>query len=110
MSTPHGDRLLLTALAQFEYRALILQDTDLPKAWRQLDWLEHGACRDAGTVIPGLCERCPVVSQCLACALVADDQAAWRGGMARLDRVQLFAELEAAAWALDPWLMEASGG
>lgn len=96
---------MLTALAQFEYRALIVQDTDLPKAWRQLDWLDHAACRTAGAVVQGMCDRCPVAEQCLACALVADDHAPWRGGMARSDRVQLFAELEAAAWAIDPWLM-----
>lgn len=104
MSVPAQDLARLVEYRRLEYRQLVLQHADLPASWRNVSWVEQAACRFAAAPDFGMCEACPVVDPCLAAALLLDDPAELRGCLRRVDRVALWAGLEALAIEMDPWI------
>ena len=88
------DRQRLVDLAVFEYRSLVVRRLGVTAEWRVLEWVDSAACRGQPTVSAEMCQRCPVVSECLAAALASDDRAELRGGLNRDDRGHLWAGME----------------
>jgi hypothetical protein len=93
---------------QLAYRALILQTvrTALPPVWQAVD--------DDGVDLLALAADCGCVGAearpcrhrdlCLAAAVWLDTPDAWAAGVPRDGRVSYFAELEAFAVAVEPWI------
>ena len=92
-SPPLSPQALL-AVVVFEYRSLVVLRLDVTAEWRGMEWTGDAACADHGEATAQVCARCPVTAQCLAAALTSDDQASWRGGLARTDRDCLWAGME----------------
>ena len=84
----------LVDLVVFEYRSLVVRRLGVTAEWRVLEWVDAAACADGLEATSDLCERCPVIAECLAAAIASDDRAEWRGGINRADREQLWAGLE----------------
>jgi|SRR5690625_4847525 len=99
---------VIGAYARWEYRALVLQDSDLPDSWRDPAWMGRAACRDQPVTVD-LCHACPVRRECLAAALVIDHPAPIRAGLTHEQRRDLFAELAVMAKQLDDWTTEPTG-
>ena len=92
------------------YRALVLQNAPLPAVWAGVD--------DGGTDLMVLAESCgwrgPVRRPCrnrevcLAAALWLDDRRPWVAGYPEHARWELWADFEAFASVLDPWIGRAA--
>src|SRR5947209_5427228 len=106
MSIAADNRAVLDQFARWEYRQLVLEHSELPACWRNLDWLDQAACRYSLAPDHGMCEACPVARDCLAAALLVDDQARLRGGLDRSERAELWPMLEAFAQQIEPWIGE----
>ena len=99
-------RTVLAEVATINYRSLILENAGGAPDWRYPDWIDQGACRDqpAQPAQPRDCDHCPVQAACLTAALVLDDPSRIRAGLTRVERRQLFADLEEIATQLETWL------
>jgi hypothetical protein len=106
MSIAADNREGLGEFARVEYRQMVLEHSDLPASWRNLGWLDRAACRYVLAPDHGMCEACPVSRDCLAAALLLDDQARLRGGLVRSERVELWTVLEAFGQQIEPWIGE----
>jgi hypothetical protein len=106
VSIAADNREVLAEFARLEYRQLVLQHSDLPASWRNLGWLDRAACRYVLTPDHGMCEACPVVKDCLAAALLVDDEARLRAGLDQSERAELWTVLEAFAQQIEPWIGE----
>jgi hypothetical protein len=106
VSIAADNRGALGQFARWEYRQLVLEHSELPASWRNLGWLDRTACRYALAPDHGMCEACPVVKDCLAAALLVDDQARLRGGLTQSERVEPWTVLEAFAQQIEPWIGE----
>jgi hypothetical protein len=84
----------LVDLVIFEYRSLVVRRLGVTAEWRVLEWTDSAACVNEREATADMCQRCPVVGECLAAALASDDRAHWRGGLCRDDREHLWAGME----------------
>ena len=87
-------RQRLLDLVVFEYRSLVVRRLGVTAEWRALEWTDAASCDNQPTATQEMCQRCPVVAECLAAAVASDDRAEWRGGLARDDREHLWEGLE----------------
>lgn len=106
MTTTASGVDLLAGYRRLARRALVLQYADLPPVWDEVN--DYGqdptvAARECGCG-DQTWRYCSVPEVCLAVALLADDPALWRAGLSRADRKAIWAELEAFAVRLDPWI------
>src|SRR5690349_25002853 len=73
---------------------MVIRQLQITVEWQSIEWLDLAHCRTAGTATQLTCRRCPVRAPCLAAAISIDDQAQWRGGVSRDERVNLWEQLE----------------
>lgn len=99
---------VIAAYARWEYRAIVLQNSDLPDRWRDPRWTRDAACRTE-PVTAALCAGCPVQRECLAAALVIDHPAPIRAGLTHEQRRDLFDQLATTATQLDDWIAQLPG-
>src|SRR4051812_35920785 len=85
---------LIRHLVGYEYRSMVIRPVQITVEWQSIEWLDLAGCRTVGTATQQTCLRCPVRAPCLAAAISIDDQAQWRGGVSRDERVTLWQQLE----------------
>ena len=88
------DAKTIINLVGYEYRSMVIRQLQVTVEWQQTEWLDLAACRTTGTATRQTCRNCPVRAHCLTSALVLDDPAAWRGGLAPAERQALWNRLE----------------
>ena len=87
---------LIRDVVGYEYRSMVIRQLQITVEWQSLEWLDLAACRQTGTATRAQCRSCPVRAPCLTAAIVIDDPAPWRGGVARDERDLLWGQLESA--------------
>jgi len=90
------DPELIRQLVNYEYRSMVIRQLQITVEWQSIEWLDLAGCRASGAATQRACRGCPVRAQCLAAAIAIDDQATWRGGITRNERIDLWQQLESA--------------
>lgn len=87
-------------VVEVDYRRLVLEFSDLPQVWTDPALLTVAAqcwCGDRW-------RECGTPDVCLAVALLLDDPEPWRAGHSRVERLEVWRDLEDLAIGLDPWI------
>lgn len=93
---------LILAAARVDYRIYaVVEAAGYPDGWRDPAWMGRAACLDQAVTVE-VCQGCPAWQECLAAALITADPAPVRGGLTRVERADLWDDIDAYARSWDP--------